>query len=34
LYHFTVAETGRLVGAVSKRGLLSRAAYPKFAGGA
>ena len=34
LYHFTVAETGGPVGAASKRGLLSRGAYPKLAGGA
>jgi hypothetical protein len=33
LYHFTVAETGGLAAAVSKRGLLSRGAYPKFDGG-
>jgi hypothetical protein len=33
LYHFTVADTGGPGGAASKRGLLSRGAYPKFAGG-
>ena len=33
LYHFTVAETDAPVGAGSNRGLLSRGAYPKFAGG-
>jgi hypothetical protein len=32
LYHFTVAETGGPAGAASKRGLLSRGAYPKFVG--